>query len=146
MNKEKYMTDVVKTDAKDFQPVDTTVVQVRSVLNFMYALGYALDRDSKTGRFVTEIAQWQGNRYLGFSTAAKLHNLADENWVSLDGESFQASSFTHVTGFSPLGLRLAQASKLVKQVKLRVTKHGQVITLDPMVIPLNKVVESLIGL
>lgn len=139
--------DAVKDSVEGFQPVDTTVVQVRSVLNFMYALGYALDRDSKTGRFVTEIAQWQGNRYLGFSTAAKLHNLADENWeMSLDGESFQASSFTHVTGFSPLGLRLAQASKLVKQVKLAVTKHGQVVTLDPMVVPLNKIVEGLIGL
>jgi hypothetical protein len=141
INKEKDMTDV-----KDFEVLDTTVIQVRSVLNFMYALGYTLDLGSKTGRFVTEQRVHQGNRFLSFSTAAKLHNLQDEHWiVDQETESASPTCVSLVVGFSTLGVRLAQASKLVKQVKLSVTKHGQVLTLDPMVVPLNKVVESLIG-
>jgi hypothetical protein len=133
--------------SKDFQALDTTVVQVRSVLNFMYALGYTLDEESKSGRFVSKNKMFKGNKHLSFSTAAKLHNLADENW-SVDQTTGVAkpSCVNLVNGFTVIGVRLAQASKLVKQVKLSLSKHGDVITLDVMVVPLNKVVEGLIGL
>lgn len=132
---------------KEFQLVDTTVVQVRSVLNFMYALGYTLDTGGKSGRFVTELKEAQGNRHLSFASAAKMHNLPDQGW-NIDQETgvVYPSCVTLASGFSAIGVRLAQASKLVKQVKMSVTKHGQVLTLDPMVVPLNKIVESLIGL
>lgn len=132
---------------KDFEVLDTTVVQVRSVLNFMYALGYALDESGKTGRFVSNCKAFQGNRYLSFTTACKLHNLSLDNW-NIDQETMGAfPSCTQLkVGFSVIGVKLAQASKLVKQVKLSVNKHGNVLTLDAMIVPLNKTVEGLIGL
>lgn len=135
------------TDKQEFQVLDTTVLQARSVLNFMYALGYTLDTQSKTGRFVSNVSAFKANRHLSFSTAAKLHNLADENWlVDETTGSTKPTCVQLVEGFTPLGVRIAQASKLVKQVKLSVTKHGEVLTLDQMVVPMNKVVESLLGL
>jgi hypothetical protein len=133
--------------SKDFQALDTTVVQVRSVLNFMYALGYTLDEESNSGRFVTKNRSFKGNKHLSFSTAAKLHNLADENWIiNTETGEVKPSCVELVNGFSAIGVRMAQASKLVKQVKLSLSKHGQVLTLDVMIVPLNKVVEGLIGL
>lgn len=135
------------TDVKEFEVLDTTVVQVRSVLNFMYALGYALDDESTSGRFVTKDRTFKGNKYLSFSTAAKLHNLADEYWsVNEDTGEVKPACVNLVNGFSTLGVKLAQASKLVKQVKLSLSKNGNVLTLDVMVVPLNKTVEGLIGL
>ncbi|AMR57921.1 hypothetical protein vB_PsyM_KIL5_0021 [Pseudomonas phage vB_PsyM_KIL5] len=136
----------VMTVEKDFEILDTSVVQVRSVLNFMYALGYNLDTEGRPGRFVTEQKVFQGNRYLSFSTACKMHNLKLDDW-SIDENSIAWPSCTPVKeGFSVLGVKLAEASKLVKRVKLSVSKHGQVMTLDPMIRPLNKTVEGLLGL
>lgn len=135
------------TDVKDFEVLDTTVVQVRSVLNFMYALNYTLDDEASSGRFVSKNPLFKGNKYLSFSTAAKLHNLADEKWlVDETTGTVKPTCVNLVNGFTVVGVRLAQASKLVKQVKLSLSKHGEVLTLDVMVVPLNKVVESLIGL
>lgn len=130
---------------QDFQPLDTTVVQVRSVLNFMYTLGYALDGTSKSGRFFTNVKELQANRFLSFATAAVLHNLSEEQW-SVDSEG-EAHPQTHVTlrrGFNPLGVRLAVASKLVKEVKLSINKVGTVITQDLMIKPLNQAVLRLV--
>lgn len=130
------------TDAKTFQPLDTTVVQIRSLFNFMYALGYTADVDSKSGRFVTDLPYGQGNRYIGFATAAKLHNLPANEW-NINEEGFVFPSVVQLkTGFSIIGVKLAFASKLVAQVKMCVSKKGELITMDPLVKPLNKEVES----
>lgn len=137
------------TEAKqDFQALDTTVVQVRSVLNFMYTLGYTLDTETTCGRFVTNVKEMQGNRFLSFATAAVLHNLNEGSWL-LDPESGEAHAHTKSglklrRGFNPLGVRLAIASKLVKKVKLSVGRGGQVITQDLMVKPLNEAVLRLV--
>jgi len=135
------------TDVKEFVVLDTTVVQARSVLNFMYALGYTLDDEVGSGRFVTKNRALNGNKYLSFNTAAKLHNLEDDGWyvISEYGE-VKPVCVELARGFSTLGVQLAKASKLVKQVKLSINKHGIVNTLDVMVVPLNKAVEGLIGL
>lgn len=128
---------------KEFRVLDTTAIQVRSLLNFMLALGYNVDNTSKSGRFVTELAVFQGNRYLSFDTAVKLHNARD--W-SLQEEQFAWPTVVQIAQpYNVLGVALAQASKLVEKVKLRVTKHGDLIVLDPMVKPLNKAVEVLLG-
>jgi len=128
---------------KEFQVLDTTAIQVRSLLNFMLALGYNVDNTSKSGRFVTELPVFQGNRYLSFDTAVKLHNARD--W-SLQEEQFAWPTVVQIAQpYNVLGVALAQASKLVEKVKLRVTKHGDLIVLDPMVKPLNKAVEVLLG-
>lgn len=130
------------TDVQTFQPLDTTVIQIRSLFNFMYALGYTADVDSKSGRFVTDLPFGQGNRYIGFATAAKLHNLPAAQW-NIDEKGVVFPSVVQLkTGFSVIGVKLAFASKLVDQVKLCVTKRGDLITMDPMIKPLNKEVES----
>jgi hypothetical protein len=131
---------------QEFQALDTTVVQVRSVLNFMYTLGYTLDADSKTGRFFTNVKEMQGNRFLSFATAAILHNLSEESWLvnPENGEAHPTCLIKLRHGFSGLGVRLAMASKLVKKVKLSVAKGGAVITQDIMIKPLNNAVLRLV--
>lgn len=126
---------------QEFQAKDTTVVQVRSVLNFMYTLGYTLDETGK--RFFTTQREGQGNRYLSIRTAVALHN-GDENcWTVQDDVAFPVVVKLQ-QGFSVLGVRLAMASKLVKQVKFSLTRTGKVIMQDVMVKPLNDAVYKLV--
>lgn len=137
------MTDV----KQDFAPLDTTVVQVRSVLNFMYALGYHLDVHAKTGRFVTEVKDFQGNRFLSFATAVKLHNTTEADWGmdETSGLAFPTNNTVRLkTGFTAIGVRLAIASKLIMKAKLSVARSGQVITQDSMIKPLNMAVLRLV--
>lgn len=131
---------------EEFQALDTTVVQVRSVLNYMYTLGYTLDVESKTGRFVTGVKEMQGNRFLSFATAVKLHNLKEEDWAvdPESGEAHPTNGLTLKRGFNPLGIRLAFASKLVRKVKLSVSRTGAVITQDQLIRPLNQSVLRLV--
>lgn len=134
------------TDAKqDFQALDSTVVQVRSVLNFMYTLGYTLDETSKTGRFITKAQGLQGNRFLSFESAVKMHNLGPEKW-GVDPETGIAfpSTTRMQSGFTVLGVRLAIATKLVQQAKLSIDRAGRLITKDIMVKPLNPAVLQLV--
>lgn len=134
---------------QEFQKVDTTVVQVRSVLNFMYTLGYKLDTASKTGRFVTEQREHQGNRFIGMALAVRLHNLPTTQWDVLQNEDQTISAvfpkgIKLQAGFSPIGVNLAMASKLVEKVKYSLTRKGEVITQDVMVKPLNAMVLAMI--
>lgn len=137
--------DAVLDAVEAFDPKDTTVIQVRSVLNFMYALGYTLDEDSKTGRFITKQKGAQGNRFVGFNTAARLHNSTLGEWQvdEVSGLAYP-SGVTFQTGFTPLGVHLAFASKLVLEVKLGVTRHGQVKVQDVMIHPMNNHVLRLV--
>lgn len=142
MNKENQMT-------QEFQKVDTTVVQVRSVLNFMYALGYTLDLDAKTGRFYTTQADHQGNRFLSMAVAVRMHNLPVSQWDVYQTEDETLSmalpqGINLQVGFSPIGVQIAIASKLVQKVKFSVTRKGAVVTQDVMVKPLNAAVLALI--
>lgn len=133
------------TEAKEFQALDTTVVQVRSVLNFMYTLGYHLEEGSKTGRLVTNGAAYQGNRHLSFNTAVQMHNLKLEDWgVDVETGATYPSNVKLQQGFAALGVRLAHASKLVEKAKVVVDRNGQVVVQDVMVKPLNKSVLDLV--
>jgi len=127
---------------EDFQMKDTTAVQVRSVLNYMYALGYVLDATAKA-RFVTEQAGGQGNRFLSIQTAIKLHNSTEADWAGFDGVVFP-KAVKHQTGFTALGVKLAMASKLVEKVKISVSRRGVVVTQDNMVKPMNRIVLNLV--
>lgn len=140
------VVDAVLDSTQEFVKVDTTVIQVRSVLNFMYALGYTLDEDGKTGRFTTNQKVFKANRHLSFATAVRLHNMPLEDWTIAEGAEFAHPKGVNILkGFAPLGVHLATASKLVSEVKLSVSRYGQVLTQDVMVHPLNKTVIALIG-
>jgi len=133
----------------DFQMLDTTVVQVRSVLNFMYALGYQLDEDCKSGRFVTKNKSMQGNRYISMASAVRMHNMTDDNWTVYEHEATGAhavfpNGIQMQNGFTAIGIKLAQASKLVQTVKFYTDRHGVVKVRSQMVKPLNTVVASLL--
>lgn len=126
---------------QEFQAFDTTVIQVRSVLNFMYTLGYTLDTSG--GRFVTEARQGQGNRYLSINTGVKLHNAGETGWFEVEGVAFP-KCVKMQQGFLPLGVHLAMASKLVQQAKFLANSKGSITMQDAMIKPLNKVVAQLI--
>lgn len=126
---------------QEFQAFDTTVIQVRSVLNFMYTLGYVLDDNG--GRFITEAPQGQGNRYLSINTGVKLHNSGEQGWFELEGVAFP-KCVQMQQGFHPLGVHLAMASKLVDKVKFMGNSKGALNTQSFMIKPLNKVVAQLI--
>lgn len=134
---------------QEFIKLDTTIVQARSLLNFMYALGYTWDEDCKTGRFITKAKVHQGNRYLSAASAIKLHNLKDSQWVvhTFGNELevvFPEGSVKLNFGFTGMGVRLAMASKLVEEVKLSVTRTGQLVTQDVMIKPLNEAVRQMV--
>jgi len=144
------MTDanaVIDTVAEEFIPVDTTVVQVRSILNFMYALGYVLDGTVKTARFFTEAADGQANRYLSVNTAIRLHNMPAHGWelVEVKGDLVAKPKGVNLkAGYTPIGVRLAIASKLVDKAKISVNRTGQIVTQDVMIKPLNVAVLQLV--
>src|SRR5947207_12008666 len=128
--------------ATDFQTIDTTVIQVRSVLNFMYALGYVLDANSKTARFFTENKSLQANRFLSVHTAIRMHNMPDEGWNVLHDGQGNATAHPHGVnlkgGFTVLGVRDRKSTRLVPKVKFSVTRVGVVVIQDHMVRPLNE--------
>ena len=141
--------DAIQDTVGGFQKVDTTVIQVRSVLNFMYALGYSLDASSKTGRFVSQHREHQGNRFLSMAVAVRMHNLPQSQWDVFHNEDKTLSmalpqGINLQAGFSPIGVSIALASKLVEKVKFSVTRKGDVVTQDVMVKPLNAAVLALI--
>lgn len=134
---------------QEFTKLDTTVVQVRSVLNFMYALGYTLDTEGKTGRFTTKQREHQGNRHIGMATAVRMHNLPQSMWTVFHNEDKTVvvvlpEGIKLQAGFSPIGVNLALASKLVEKVKYSVTRKGDVVVQDMMVKPLNEAVLAMI--
>ena len=130
---------------KDFQQLDTTVVQVRSVLNFMYTLGYSLDHASNKGRLVSYHSEQQGNRFLSFNTAVAMHNLTEADWAvdTETGQAFPANVKLRV-GFAGIAVRLAIASKLVKQAKVATRKNGQLDTKSVMIKPASEAVLRLV--
>lgn len=133
----------------NFQVLDTAVIQVRSVLNFMYTLGYTLDPDNKGGRFVTEQKALQGNRYISASNAVRMHNMPLEDWQVFQNEDATVfcvipSGIGFQVGLTPLAVRLAFASKLVEQAKFSVKRNGDLVVKDSMVKPQNKAVLELV--
>lgn len=130
---------------EEFQMLDTAVVQVRSVLNYMYTLGYVLDDTIANGRFVTNVSAAKGNKYLSANTAVKLHNSEESDWEVVNGVAVFHKEIKFQAGFSPLGLALATASKLVDKAKFRVTRTGQLVTQSAMIKPLNTSVLNMLG-
>lgn len=127
---------------QEFQTFDTVSIQVRSVLNYMYALGYTLDKEAQ-GRFVTESQFGQGNRYLSTNSAVKLHNAGEDGWYVQNGVAFP-NAVKLQNGFNPLGVHLAMASKLVEQVKFNSDRNGKLVIQSDMIKPLNKIVKIMI--
>ncbi|MNE04013.1 hypothetical protein D3C80_965340 [compost metagenome] len=148
--KEKKATKKKKTEvavvAAPFIPLDTALVQIQSLKNFMFGLGYTFDPQCKSGRFVSDAFGSKANRYISFDNAVRMHNAGEEDWAVIEMNERPVvlfSRFRMSTGFHPLVVRLARASRLVGKVKLGVSR-GQLFTKSVMVKPLNDSIASLL--
>lgn len=126
--------------------MNTAPIQVQSVINFMGCLGYVPDRTRKNGSFRNEgQAKRVANRHVSFDTAVRLHNSAIDKWVIV--EDFAVfPELKLATGFQPISVLLAHASKLVQKTKVHFDRHGNIVLHENahLVRAVNGVVASLI--
>lgn len=132
----------------DFIAIDTTHIQTTSLQHFMGGLDYQL----VDGQFQTKSKGMRHMAKIAFHTAVQLHNLGNNEWI----EDKQTNSFSpkvfngkqykqldmHLSGYA---LQQLQARRLVKQVKLQVSK-GDLITQSFMVKPQTPFITRALGL
>lgn len=131
---------------------NTTPVQVQSVINFMNVLGYTLDRTRANGSFIN-VGQTRkaANRHISFRTATKLHNGKPEDWNVVAEGRLAILNMPGVelnTGFNPVAILLAYASKLVVENKIQFDRRGNVVANAEgvfLVKPLNRLVSEMVG-
>lgn len=101
----------------DFQPVDTTNVQINSMVLFMRSLTYHF----RDGGWVTDAPALQHIRRLSQRTAIALHNLPAEKWVEIADGRFAPVIHGKMLDLAADAYTLAQstATKLVKKVKMQ---------------------------
>lgn len=131
---------------------NTTPVQIQSVVNFMNVLGYTLDRTRANGSFINVVQSHRAaNRHISFRTATKLHNGKPEDWSIVAEGRLAVLNMPGVelnTGFNPLSVLLAYASKLVEKNKIHFDRHGNAIANAEgvfLVKPLNRLVSEMVG-
>jgi hypothetical protein len=135
---------------EQFQPRDTTQVQKRSLEIFMAGLGYQIDDESTSFRWVTDNPHLVGSKYLSFSTAQALHNATTDDWEELP-------QFPNLYGFKSIQVNIGMpaydlvqlyALKLVQKTKFMHTrKGGHRITLkSPMIKPAHPLYAKAFGL
>lgn len=125
---------------------NTAPIQMQSVVNFMGALGFVPDRTRKNGSFRNEgQSKRVANRHVSFETAVRLHNSSIEKWVVMEGFAVYPE-LKLATGFMPISVVMAHASKLVAKVKVRFDRHGNIILEEGanLVRPVNGVIASII--
>lgn len=109
---------------EEFVAQDTKYLQIRSVCAFMEVFGYKL---MFNGKFYHEAffnmykvkPTFKGCNNISFNTAVKLHNGSYTDW---HGDKFRAPFETDKYTFNK-----ARTAKIVQQVFLQGTKHGQVV-------------------
>uniref|UniRef100_A0AAU6VYC6 DUF7390 domain-containing protein n=2 Tax=unclassified bacterial viruses TaxID=12333 RepID=A0AAU6VYC6_9VIRU len=146
------MTEVQSTE---FQPVDTTQIQLDSLLAVMEALTYRVDRagaqgDKRkaTGGFVTDAKALKANRNISFTTAVKIHNAPRKQWVKIVDGWYRLDLPGLDIAISAYALNILFARKLVEKVKFQKDrKSPSHIRLDDhMVKPVNRAYIPLLGL
>ncbi|MNQ60614.1 hypothetical protein D3C85_748980 [compost metagenome] len=114
-------------EIQDFTPQDTKAIQIQSVCAFMEVLGYTLHVD---GKFYADTfwdyhkggrsrPTFKGCEVLSFNTCVKLHNGGYTDW---GGHNFREPFVTDKYTFNK-----ARAAKVVQQVFLQGTKHGNIV-------------------
>lgn len=125
---------------------NTAVIQMQSVVNFMGCLGFVPDRSRKNGSFRNEGQSHRvANGHVSFETAVRLHNASIEKWAVMEGFAV-FPELKLCTGFMPVSVVMAHASKLVAQVKIRFDRNGNMILAEGanLVRAVNPVIASII--
>lgn len=138
---------------KEFQVLDTTQIQLDSLLAVMDSIGYRVDRsgsDSRkpTGGFVTDNRALKANRNISLMTAAKIHNAARSEWEKVA----EGWYILRIGGFSVVlsayALNILYARKLVHKVKLQKNRKApsHLVVVGHMVKVVNRSYTPLLGL
>ncbi|QXV71693.1 hypothetical protein psageK4_039c [Pseudomonas phage psageK4] len=147
------MAGVVQPEG--FQMLDTSSIQLDSLLYVMDSLGYRLDRagaegDKRkpTGGFVTDNPALKANRNIGLENAVKIHNAPRKQWVKVKEGWYRIDLPGLDIAISAYALNILFARKLVEKVKLqkaRTTPHHIKVT-DHMIKPISRAYIPLFGL
>lgn len=141
--------------SEQFQVVDTTQIQLDSLVAVMDTLGYRIDRagaegDKRkpTGGFITDNRQLAANRNLGLSTAVKIHNAHDGLWIPVAPGWYRLDVPGVQIVVSAYALAVLRARKLVEKVKFQKNRKSpwHVVVTDHMVKPVKEEYVALLGL
>lgn len=140
---------------EQFQMVDTSQVQLDSLMFVMDSLGYRMDRvgapgDKRkaTGGFITDNKALKANRNLGLETAVKIHNAPRKQWVKVKEGWYKIDLPGVDIVITAYALNILFARKLVEKVKLQKarTSPTHIKVTDHMVKPANRAYIPLLGL
>ncbi|WKC57450.1 hypothetical protein EPA3_033 [Pseudomonas phage vB_PaM_EPA3] len=117
--------------AEEFQLLDTSAIQIRSVIQFMDALTYKFNYT--TGCFETQTREVKHISKLSFNTAVRLHNLylvpgstmTQHGFWAPAGCGYRSAEFIDLV-VSPELMAKAQASKIVKTAKIQKDRKGNI--------------------
>ena len=144
----------------DFQAVDTTHIQLDSLIAVMDTIGYRIDRSGHalpdgrpdkrkpTGGFITDNKNLKANRNLSLTTAVKIHNSPRKNWVKVAEGWYKLDVAGLDLILSAYALTVLFARKLVETVKIvkdRKTPNHLKIQ-SHMVKPANRAYTGMLGL
>jgi len=101
--------------------IDTSRIQLKSLMNFMKALGYEYSAHPTEKFFYTNHPNLKEIANISFNTAVKLHNGTLRDW---SGHKYFKYPFNK---FTPYQLHVAFASKIVYNVKLQYSKKNRII-------------------
>lgn len=141
--------------SEQFQVVDTTQIQLDSLVSVMDSLGYRLDRRGgsgdirkPTGGFVTDNVNMKANRNISTTTAVKIHNTPRSQWVKVLPGWYQLQVGGMVLVVTAYALNVLFARKLVEKVKFQKNRKSQfhVVVTDHMVKPVDEDYTALLGL
>lgn len=126
-----------------FTPVDTTDMQLQSVIGFMRGLGFDyFPGDSKLARRFYYIKGKTDKSIVSFRTAVRLHNsnwyVSREKPMLVVPEEFNKMSNTAAKWvFTLPEVRSAIGAKLVQRVRLQLNKRTNTVALDTHLVKLE---------
>lgn len=137
------------TTQENFQAVDTTFIQTNSLAHFMGGLGYT----QKGNSFVTDSPSLKHISVLSYRTSVQLHNSVASDWKeNKSTNTFSPAVQTkcgmkeldlHISGY---GLQQLFARRLVKIVKLQLSKKKGLQVQSNMVKPQTSFLTGVLGL
>lgn len=114
--------------------IDTSRIQLKSLMNFMKALGYEYSAHPTEKFFYTNDPNLKEIANISFNTAVKLHNGYYTEWNVIEWASkgnLHSAGFGFKSPFNKFGrykIHVALNSRIIHRVKLQYSKKKRVIT------------------